>query len=120
MKGIDIVTLHLKQGQTINLQEVSYVPNLKKNLVSISTMEDKGFKVEFIDGKVHIWKINLKYEFTYEFGVEGLYQVRGSPLGALLVILLFNLNYGTEDLLTFILNPYPMKGRWSQGCSDST
>ena len=40
MKGIGTVTLHLNQGQTLNLQEVLYVPDLKKNLVSISAMED--------------------------------------------------------------------------------
>eukprot|EP00253_Pinus_taeda_P002055 PITA_02055 len=50
MKGIGIVTLHLNQGQTIHLQ-VLYVPDLKKKLVSISAMEDKGFKVAFFDGK---------------------------------------------------------------------
>ena len=46
----------MSQGQVLCLQEVLYVPNLKKNLVSISAMEDKGFNVAFIDGKVHIWK----------------------------------------------------------------
>jgi len=51
VKGIGTVTFHLNQGQTIHLQEVLYVPNLKKNLVSISVMEDKGFKIAFIDGK---------------------------------------------------------------------
>ena len=52
VKGIGIVTLHLNQGQVLHLQDVLYVPDLKKNLVSISAMEDKGFKVAFIDGKV--------------------------------------------------------------------
>lgn len=54
VKGICIVTLQLNQGQTIHLQEVLYVLDLKKKLVSISPMEDKGFKVAFIDGKVCI------------------------------------------------------------------
>ena len=54
VKGIGTVTLHLNQGQTIHLHEVLYVPDLKKNLVSIFVMEDKGFKVAFIDGKVRI------------------------------------------------------------------
>ena len=45
MKGIGIVTLHLSQGQVVCLQDVLYVPDLKKNLMSISAMEDKGFKV---------------------------------------------------------------------------
>ena len=54
VEGIGTVTLHLNQGQTIHLQEVLYVPDLNKNMVSISAMEDKGFKVAFIDGKVRI------------------------------------------------------------------
>ena len=82
MKGIGIVTLHLNQGQTIHLQEVLYVPDLKKNLVSISAMEDKGFNVAFIDGKVCVWHRNSKDAFTLGFRVDGLYQVGGSPLGA--------------------------------------
>eukprot|EP00253_Pinus_taeda_P027649 PITA_27649 len=83
VKGIGIFTLHLNQGQTLNLQEVLYVPDLKKNLVSIYMMEDKGFKVKFIDGKVCVWKRNPKDAFTLGFRVEGLYQVGGSSLGAM-------------------------------------
>ena len=82
MKGIGIVTLHFNQGQTIHLQ-VLYVPNLKKNLMSISAMEDKGFKVALIDGKIHIWHRNTKGAFTLGFRVDGLYRVEGSTLGAL-------------------------------------
>eukprot|EP00253_Pinus_taeda_P030289 PITA_30289 len=51
VKGIGNVSLKLNQGNTIHLQDVLYVPDLKKNLVSISTMEDKGYKVAFSDGK---------------------------------------------------------------------
>ena len=46
-------------------------------------MEDKGFKVAFIDGKVRIWQRNLKDAFTVGFRVEGLYQVGESPLGTM-------------------------------------
>ena len=35
VKGTGTVTLHLSQGQVLRLQDVLYVPNLKKNLVSI-------------------------------------------------------------------------------------
>ena len=81
--GTWTVTLHLNQGQILHLQDVLYVPNLKNNLVSISVMEDKGFKVAFIDGKVRIWQRNFKDDFTLRFRVEGLYQVGGSPLVAM-------------------------------------
>eukprot|EP00253_Pinus_taeda_P033869 PITA_33869 len=83
VKGVGNVTLQLNQGNAIHLQVVLYVPDLKKNLVSISTMEDKGFKVDFIDGKVHVWKINFKDAFTLAFRVKTLYQVGGSLLGAM-------------------------------------
>ena len=77
------MTLHLSQGQVLRLQYVLYVLDLKKNLVSISTMEDKGFKVAFIDGKVLIWKKNFKEALSIGFRVDTLYQVGGSPLGAM-------------------------------------
>lgn len=71
VKGIGISTLHLNYGQTIHLQEVLYVLELKKNLVSIYVMEEKGFKVALIDGKVPIWHRNPKYAFTLGFRVDG-------------------------------------------------
>lgn len=83
MKGIGTVTLHLNQCQTLHLQEVLYVPDLKKNLVSISTMEDKGFKVTFIDGKVRVCQRNPRDAFTLGFRVESLYQVGRSLLRAM-------------------------------------
>eukprot|EP00253_Pinus_taeda_P030163 PITA_30163 len=83
VKGIGNVTLQLNWGNTIHLQDVLYVPDLKKNLVPISTMEDKGYKVAFIDGMVRVWKKNFKDAFTLGFRVDSLYQVGGSPLGVM-------------------------------------
>ena len=37
----------------------------------------------FIDGKVRVWKRNFKDAFTLGFRVDTLYQVGGSPLGAM-------------------------------------
>lgn len=83
VKGVGNVTLQLNQGNIVHLQEVLYVFDPKKNLLSILVMEDKGFKVAFIDGKVRVWKRNLKKAFTLGFRVHSLYQVGGSPLGAM-------------------------------------
>jgi len=83
VKTVGNVTLQLNQHNNIHLQEVLYVPDLKKNLVSISAMEDKGFKVAFIDGKVRGWKRNFKEAFTLGFKVDSLYQIGGSPLGTM-------------------------------------
>lgn len=74
IKGTVSVSFHLDFGQTIHPQEVLYVPRLKKNLVSISSLEDKGFKVAFIDGMVLAWprQSSLKDSFTLGSRIEGL------------------------------------------------
>ena len=73
VKGTGIVTLHLSQGQVFRLQDVLYILDLKKNLVSISDMEYKGFNVAFIDGKVRNWKKSFKEDITIGFRVDTLY-----------------------------------------------
>lgn len=45
-------------------------------------MEDKGFKVVFVDGKVRTWQRNPKDAFSLGFSVDGLYQVGGSLLAS--------------------------------------
>eukprot|EP00253_Pinus_taeda_P023729 PITA_23729 len=82
-KGVGNVSLKLNQGNMIHLQVVLYVPNLRKNLVSILAMEDKGYEVTFSDGKVRVWKNNVKDAFTLGFQVDSLYQVGQSPLGVM-------------------------------------
>ena len=51
--------------------------------MSILAMEDRGYKVTFSNGKVCIWKNNVKDAFTLGFSVDSLYQVDRSPLGVL-------------------------------------
>ena len=50
VKGVGNVTLQLDQGNLIHLQEVFYVHDVKKNLVSISAMKVKGYKVPLQEG----------------------------------------------------------------------
>ena len=38
----------------MRFQDVYYVPRLKKNLISVSTIEDRGLEVLFSDGRVYI------------------------------------------------------------------
>ena len=48
---------------------------MKRNIVSISTLEDKGYKVEFLDGKVLSWQKNSSMDTTKVIGMreESLY-----------------------------------------------
>jgi hypothetical protein len=41
----------------LKLKEVIYVPGMKRNLVSISALEDKGYKITFSElGRVLAWR----------------------------------------------------------------
>jgi hypothetical protein len=37
------------------MKDVLDVPGLKKNVLSISTLDKKGYRVAFIDGEVLMW-----------------------------------------------------------------
>jgi hypothetical protein len=52
VKGVGTTSFQLKSRKILKMSEVLYVPRLKKNLLSISTMEDRGYAVEFVDGQV--------------------------------------------------------------------
>jgi hypothetical protein len=42
----------LESGNNVHLSNVLYLPDLEKNLVSISCLEDKGNRIAFVDGEV--------------------------------------------------------------------
>ena len=39
----------------MTMKDVFFVPGLKKNLLSISTLDAKGMRVSFVDGQVLMW-----------------------------------------------------------------
>ena len=55
VKGIGTCTIKLKSGNSIQLSGVLYVPGIKRNLISISTLEDDGFRITFMGRKVLAW-----------------------------------------------------------------
>ena len=61
--------------------KVLYVPGLKKNLLSISTLDKKGYRVGFIDGQVLMWTKGKTIEDVVVIGEEegGLYKLKGHP-----------------------------------------
>jgi len=85
VKGFGSVRFHLNLGESILLHDVMYVPGLKKNLVSISALEDKGMRVPFIKEKVLTWPIGSPMIDAFTLGpiYEGLYMVTGRPFVAL-------------------------------------
>ena len=63
----------------MKMKEVLYVPGLKKNLISISQLDKKGYMVAFIDGQVLMWSKGKSIEDAVILGEEegGLYEING-------------------------------------------
>jgi hypothetical protein len=83
---------HLRKGQrnqkmkNMSLSQFShFVQDLKKNLLYISALEDKGFRVAFVDGQVLLWPKSSSIDSTTVIGVRegGLYKLKGHPEQAL-------------------------------------
>jgi hypothetical protein len=55
IKGVGESNYNLKSGNSMKMKSILYVPGLTKNLLSISALEKKGFRVAFIDGEVLMW-----------------------------------------------------------------
>jgi len=68
------------------MKEVLYVPGLKKNLLSISTLEEKGFRVAFVDGQVLMWPKGKSFDNVVIIGIQegGMYRLKGKAKQALI------------------------------------
>jgi hypothetical protein len=86
VKGVGTSTFQLDFDMHLQLSEVLYVPGMKRNLVSISALEDKGYKVTLFEGKVLAWHKDSHINSTRVIGVResNLYMPTIRPVQALL------------------------------------
>ena len=63
------------------LRDVLYVPRLKKNLVSVSMIEDQGLGVSFLDGHMHMFPKTAGLSTSVTIGVRcgKLYRILFQP-----------------------------------------
>ncbi|GJY59135.1 RNA-directed DNA polymerase, eukaryota [Tanacetum coccineum] len=54
IRGIGKVRIQLKDGSSFMLHNVSYIPELKRNLISLGTLEKEGYTVKLQSGKVKV------------------------------------------------------------------
>ena len=66
VKGSGAISLQLESKDMLHLSVVLYVPSMEINLVSISALEDEGYKLAFSDGKVLAWNKNSSMDTTKE------------------------------------------------------
>jgi hypothetical protein len=85
IKGVGEDSYKLNSGKPMKMKEVLYVLGLKKNLLSILSLDKKGFRVAFIDGQVFMWPRGKTLDDAVVIGVEGggLYKLKGHSNSAM-------------------------------------
>jgi len=61
VKGTGSISFQLVCNNTLTLGKVLLVPGLKKNLISVSALEDKGMRIAFMKGKILMWPKRLQH-----------------------------------------------------------
>ena len=69
VEGKGKVVLKLTSGKELTLNEVLYVPDIRKNLVSGSLLSKHGFRMVFESGKVVLTKSGVYVGKGYMLGV---------------------------------------------------
>ena len=69
IKGVGSASLQLDSGTGLHIEHILYVSGLKKNLLSVVGLEDKGYKVIFMDRKFLLWEKNEKLSSIELIGV---------------------------------------------------
>jgi len=82
-KGVGIVSFERKFESPPHLRDVLYVPRLKKNLVSVATLEDKVYDVIFSRGKAYPKHLDFGAVKQIGVRVESLYMLQVETCGAL-------------------------------------
>jgi hypothetical protein len=79
IKGMGESTYKLDSGTPMKMKDVLYVLGLKKNLLSISYLDKKGFRVAFRDGEVLMWPKGKTIEDAIVIGTKkgGMYKLKG-------------------------------------------
>ena len=66
----------------MKITKILYVPGIKKNLLPVSALEDRGFQVTFMETKALLWLKDSNLESAIVIGVRvgGLYKILGHPI----------------------------------------
>jgi len=75
VSSVGTIPFQREHGARITLIDVKYVPRLRKNLVSITMLEDKGYDVVFSKGKVFLRHITMRQVKQLGSRVKNLYAL---------------------------------------------
>jgi hypothetical protein len=85
IEGVGSISFSLEFGARLHIDEVLYVLGLKKNLLSIATLEEKGYEVIFKYMKALLWAKGSHLITAEPIGNRsgGLYVVLGQSVQSL-------------------------------------
>ena len=81
LKGSGESSYKIDSRKSIKMKDVLFVPGLKKNLLSISTLDAKGMRVASVDEQVLMWPGGKTIDDAIVIGQQegGLYELKGHP-----------------------------------------
>jgi hypothetical protein len=85
IKGFGSASFQLQSGNVFQIDEIIYVPGLKKNLISVVVLESKGYSIAFTKEKALMWPSNgdLSSAMTIGTRESGLYKITCQAVQAL-------------------------------------
>ena len=75
VSGVGTVIFQREHGARLTLTDVKYVPGLKRNLVLIAMLEDRGYDVVFSKGKVFLRHIITRQVKQIGSWVKNMYAL---------------------------------------------
>jgi hypothetical protein len=82
VKGTGTMPFQMESGGVLRVINVLWVPELRRSVLSVSTIEKKGFDIMFQDGQVLIKPRGSISDTTMVLGVikRNLYRINGQPM----------------------------------------
>lgn len=81
IKGFGKESIYMEYGSHVHFNNVLYVPGLKNNIICVSYLEDKGYRVSFVDGKLLVWSKGSSIDDARVIGIRDgiLYRIMSQP-----------------------------------------
>ena len=70
IEGVGSTSLQLDSGTVLHVNDILYVPGLKKNLLFVVGLEDKGYRVLFMDKKIFLWAKDTDLDLAVQIGIR--------------------------------------------------
>jgi hypothetical protein len=85
IKGFGSTSFQFHSGNIFHIDEILYVPGLKKNLIFVPVLESKGYSIAFSKGKALLWSSNEDLSTSITIGTHesGPYKLLGQVVQAL-------------------------------------